>query len=240
MEQAKLGNVRFTVLSSENITQSADVTDNPVENGQDVSDHVKQQPTQLSLSGLIVGENDRNRYERLIGFKEKGQRINYFGRETHKSMVITNLNRNYGKSNKTGFAFNIDLKQVRVGTAKNIVIKKSAPKSAVKEVAPSKIAIQSRGRTFMRQGDRGNDVKALQSELNKLGYGLSADGIYGPKTRAAVVRFQKKYKLGVDGLAGKQVIGKLSSLASSSISGKKVSSKTGDANNKGKQQTKKR
>ena len=56
----------------------------------------------------------------------------------------------------------------------------------------------------LRVGSRGNDVKALQGELNKkLGLDLKTDGIYGQATRNAVRQLQEKNKLGVDGVFGK-------------------------------------
>ena len=51
-------------------------------------------------------------------------------------------------------------------------------------------------------GSNGADVKALQEKLNKLGYGLTTDGDFGPKTEAAVKDFQSKNGLTVDGVAG--------------------------------------
>lgn len=56
----------------------------------------------------------------------------------------------------------------------------------------------------LRRGSRGYYVKLLQSLLNKLGYGLVVDGIFGSKTLAAVVDFQRKHGLIVDGIVGKQ------------------------------------
>jgi len=49
-----------------------------------------------------------------------------------------------------------------------------------------------------------NDDSAatLQTKLNALGYGLKADGRYGPKTEAAVRDFQAKAGVKVDGIAG--------------------------------------
>lgn len=51
-------------------------------------------------------------------------------------------------------------------------------------------------------GSTGNDVKVLQTYLNKLGCSLVVDGIYGPKTYAAVTWFQNKKALYVDGIVG--------------------------------------
>ena len=57
----------------------------------------------------------------------------------------------------------------------------------------------------IKNGSRGADVKTLQSKLNEIGkYGLTVDGIFGAKTEAAVKDFQKKNKLGVDGIVGPQ------------------------------------
>lgn len=52
---------------------------------------------------------------------------------------------------------------------------------------------------------RGEDVKAVQEQLQKLGISPGKiDGIYGPKTEAAVKAFQKKAGLTVDGIVGKK------------------------------------
>lgn len=52
-------------------------------------------------------------------------------------------------------------------------------------------------------GCSGDEVRELQQALIELGYlNGSADGIFGNKTESAVRKFQKKYKLSVDGLAG--------------------------------------
>lgn len=58
-------------------------------------------------------------------------------------------------------------------------------------------------------GSQGDEVKKLQEALNSQGYGLSADGIYGSKTQAAVRDYQSKNGLTVDGIAGANTQGKL-------------------------------
>lgn len=57
----------------------------------------------------------------------------------------------------------------------------------------------------LRQGDRGQQVKALQKLLG----GLAVDGIFGAKTKATVEIYQKKNKLSVDGIVGPKTWGKL-------------------------------
>lgn len=46
---------------------------------------------------------------------------------------------------------------------------------------------------IIRYLERNEDIKNIQSALNKLGHKVSVDGSYGPGTRAAVLAFQSKY-----------------------------------------------
>lgn len=58
-------------------------------------------------------------------------------------------------------------------------------------------------------GSQGDAVRQLQSELNKHGYQLDEDGIFGSKTKAAVRDYQKKNSLRLDGIAGDETWGSL-------------------------------
>ena len=71
---------------------------------------------------------------------------------------------------------------------------------------------------LLNQGAVGQDVRQLQGGLNaKATYAaqdgnnilakLVVDGIFGPKTRAKVVEFQKRSKLVADGIAGPKTVG---------------------------------
>lgn len=68
------------------------------------------------------------------------------------------------------------------------------------------------GSRVMRSGDRGWDVAALQFLLQRAGHGPGrADGLFGPLTRAAVVRAQEAAGIRADGLAGPVTIRSLRS-----------------------------
>ena len=52
-------------------------------------------------------------------------------------------------------------------------------------------------------GDRGEEVLKVQQALDKLGYKVGKlDGSFGAYTENALRKFQKKYGLAVDGIAG--------------------------------------
>lgn len=57
--------------------------------------------------------------------------------------------------------------------------------------------------TLSRLGSSGSEVRQIQTRLKSWGYyNGSIDGIYGTKTRKAVIYFQKKNGLTADGVAG--------------------------------------
>jgi len=59
------------------------------------------------------------------------------------------------------------------------------------------------GSILLKYGSRGTQVKTVQTKLKKWGYYTgNVDGVYGWKTRTAVVKFQKKNGLKADGIVG--------------------------------------
>ncbi|MGC1306583.1 MAG: penicillin-insensitive murein endopeptidase [Phormidesmis sp.] len=62
---------------------------------------------------------------------------------------------------------------------------------------------------------KGVRVQALQQRLAELGFSVTADGIFGAETDAAVRAFQSAYGLSVDGMAGKMTLAALERAKSS-------------------------
>jgi murein L,D-transpeptidase YcbB/YkuD len=61
--------------------------------------------------------------------------------------------------------------------------------------------------TTLKPGDTGPQVRVLQHALNALGYSVGTpDGVYGPKTEAAVKEFQQAAGLTADGVFGPQTM----------------------------------
>lgn len=56
----------------------------------------------------------------------------------------------------------------------------------------------------IRRGDAGTDVQQLQAYLNAWGAPLVCDGAFGPATDGAVRTFQRAAGIGVDGIVGPQ------------------------------------
>lgn len=72
----------------------------------------------------------------------------------------------------------------------------------------------------LKQGSSGTAVKTMQQKLIKWGYmSGSADGIFGSKTKAGVVYFQKRNGLYADGIVGTKTANAMGIQLSSSSSG---------------------
>ncbi len=64
--------------------------------------------------------------------------------------------------------------------------------------------------TLSKVGSRGTEVRAIQEKLKERGlYKSTVDGIYGTKTKEAVIKFQKQQKIAADGIAGPVTLRKL-------------------------------
>lgn len=70
---------------------------------------------------------------------------------------------------------------------------------------------------LLRQGSRGSAVRTMQGYLNDLSKkysdlpSIAVDGVFGPRTLAAVRAFQRKFGLTVDGIVGRNTWSKLAS-----------------------------
>ena len=66
---------------------------------------------------------------------------------------------------------------------------------------------------ILKEGSTGQQVINLQYVLNRQGfYSGSLDGIFGPKTKAAVVQFQRNHRLEADGIVGTATLKALGNL----------------------------
>jgi murein DD-endopeptidase MepM/ murein hydrolase activator NlpD len=69
-------------------------------------------------------------------------------------------------------------------------------------VAATPAGAATLGSRLLREGSHGPDVRQLQEALHELGFGLHADGDYGPKTVRTVRRYERREHMKVDGIVG--------------------------------------
>lgn len=118
----KCGIVRFQphtgidgVVNKESTTKSSTITDNSVEDGSDLNDHVIRKPELHQINGIVVGGQEA--LDRLDKMWKTGDIISYEGRTRIKDAVIQNFTATFGADNKKGFGFSLTLKKINIGKA---------------------------------------------------------------------------------------------------------------------------
>ncbi len=123
-----------------------------------------------------------------------------FGVATQAAVIAFQKNNNLTADGKAGVA---TLSKLYSGTVK----KSSGTQVKLEDNGSSSgrdtSDIASTGYVTLENGSKGDQVKTLQKRLKELGYfNGSADGSYGEGTQAAVMAFQLRNNLTVDGKAG--------------------------------------
>ena len=134
----KLGDVIMDAVISESVEITADVTNKPVEKGEDIADHMKTKPFITKLSGSMV-EDAAAKLKLLKQYQKNAELLTYVGRNALKDVVITSLNTKHPVENAEGFDYDITLTHVKIAkpetfkvTVKNPETNKQDKKTASK------------------------------------------------------------------------------------------------------------
>lgn len=134
----KLGAVIMDALIDEDINRTADITDKPVEKGQDIADHMKPKGHVLRLSGSMVDDAPK-KLNLLKNYQKKAELLKFQGRNIYENVVITSLDTRHTVANSKGFDYSITLEQVRIAKPETFVVNvknpdtgKQDPKTATK------------------------------------------------------------------------------------------------------------
>ena len=137
------------------------------------------------------------------------------------SMFYTGRHRTPSTSSQTGKragATMVAVAAVSLGTATaGAQSATAAPATQSTQSATAKASFSG----LVKQGSRGTVVKQIQRKV-----GVTADGVFGPKTKAAVKRWQKRKGLAADGVVGPRTGTKMGLKSSSSRSTSTRSSRT--------------
>ena len=105
------------VVNSEAVSRQSTITDNPVEGGGNIQDHVFCQPLTIQLQGTAI--NGADTIAALSAMWKKGDILTYTGRNRIGNLVIQNLQSTHDPSNRNGFTFSATLKQITIGSSED-------------------------------------------------------------------------------------------------------------------------
>lgn len=134
----KLQDIIMDAVVDESPSNTAEVTDKPVEKGEDISDHMQIKPYTLKLSGSIVNDAPA-KLQLLRSYQKEAKLLRYTGRNIFTNLVLTNLETNHSVTNARGFDYTITLQHVKIAkpetfevNVKNPDTKKQDAKTATK------------------------------------------------------------------------------------------------------------
>lgn len=126
--------VLIDVITKVSMPESSTTTDHALEDGEQITDHVKSNPITISLSGVILDDTEA-KVLKLREYREKGEIIDYDYMTALKHVVITDFSRDYSAEIKDGYAFTMTLKQIKVAKVAKFVSVSVPVKKQTKPVA---------------------------------------------------------------------------------------------------------
>ncbi|MEV9639471.1 phage baseplate protein [Mammaliicoccus sciuri] len=128
-----LGDILIEVIQEESLDESSTTTDHALEDGEQISDHIENDPITLSITGVIIDPNDE-KLLKLREYRQKGKVLDYSYRSRLKTVLITSFKPVKGKDIKDGYRFSMTLKQVQFSKAPNVIRVSVPVKKQVKKV----------------------------------------------------------------------------------------------------------
>ena len=131
MSRAKLtssqGTVEFGVVSEERSDYVADITEYPIEGGNQISDHAALRPVTLAIDGVVAGPTAAGVLATVRSWQENRLLVTYSGRGTYRDFVIKEFRPTEDVEVGDGFRFAMALQEVRIVSPATILRVKRDP-----------------------------------------------------------------------------------------------------------------
>lgn len=137
----QIQDLEIDIVSSEVIELPSETTDNPIESGSEVTDHIINKPILLRMVCQIGGSNLTNwtdrkieGYEALKKLRDDKQPVTVVsGLETFSNMLINNISIDRNLQNASVLQFQIEFKQAKIVSSQRVDVSNNI--SATKEPA---------------------------------------------------------------------------------------------------------
>jgi len=110
---AMLGGYEIHVIT-ENPEYAVNITQYPVEEDIDLTDHVERLPSVMTITGMVLGPEASNIREKLKEAMYAGTRLDYIGRNAFRQVLIASIQTEHDYEVANGYRFTMTLHQVRV------------------------------------------------------------------------------------------------------------------------------
>lgn len=131
---AIIGDVEFNLLS-ESRTFDSEITQYSVEDGTDITDHVKPNWRTFSIEGIVGDAEDPPLlHSKFVRMQRKRGFVDYSGRAILTNCLISNFQSNVDDKSARGFRFSMTITQVKVSKPSTVALLPIALKVDVEAV----------------------------------------------------------------------------------------------------------
>ena len=120
-------------------------TDQPIEDGAEITDHVINEPVVLNITGQIAADDAGDRFNQLRKMRRERQPHLYVGRNYISRCIINRLETEHDRFIRNGFRFRMELKQIQISKPSPIKELQKDIENNVEEVTQAK-NVENKGR----------------------------------------------------------------------------------------------
>lgn len=104
----------FVDGDGESTNRSVSISDHPVEEGMVITDNVKRDPLEISVSGKLVGADAETVRSNLEALQKNGSYVKYIGKEILSNAVILSFDTSRDIEMDGGMSFDMTIREIRV------------------------------------------------------------------------------------------------------------------------------
>lgn len=107
----------YVFIKSEDVNREVAVSSYPVEEGIDLTDHVRRSPLVLSLSGEIVGADYEDSIAELEQLQKAGELVEYVGVNVLSDALLTKFTTSHDGTIRGGCNFSAEIREIRIAAS---------------------------------------------------------------------------------------------------------------------------
>lgn len=158
-----LGDIFLNTVYVDNPNRGVTATEHPIESGEDITDHISKKPVTMSISGVVTGADASQRLNKLKEYMGKGKMLKFSNRTQLNNVIIISLNTTHDVEVKGGFKFDIELRQIRIANASEVVglklpVKRQTAKVTKKGIQQKKTKSSSKKKAIQTTPKRTSTV----------------------------------------------------------------------------------
>lgn len=120
----------YLFVTSEETNYSVSASTHSVEDGEDLTDHVKAGSDTISISGMLVGSGYKMRVNTIKGWEKSGEIVRYSGGLSLSRCIISNFSVSHSADVAKGCNVSMDLTAVRIAKPAYVPPAQSTPQTA--------------------------------------------------------------------------------------------------------------